>query len=496
MPAKVILEVIQGSMKGRCFEYDSHDVFLLGRRSHCHASIDDDYVSRHQFLMEASPPTVRLMDLGSTHGTIVNDRKYGGREQVDLNNGDRICVGKTELLVRIIEPDADAHVDKIPPAVVGGTLVVPDSPDIPGSPGSPQDEPPQHSNPVKLPSIGSCIQCGHDLYPTDPNYQLDKDPFSDSVCPTCRGTDAVGIKGLFQKARNAWKQFGIGNNWDGYRIESELGRGSMGLVCKARRINDDRIVAIKSMLSKIEVSEKSRRMFCREIDVMRQLRHPNLVDFIETKYSANRFFFVMEYCNGGSLDSLMNKCGGKMDCQTAVPILIQCLEGLRSAHEAKIVHRDLKPANILIHGSDGNWTAKIGDLGMAKNFERAGFSGLSMTGTIGGTLGFMPREQLTNYRKVKPVSDIWSLAATFYNALTGFTPLDFPSRKDEKWLSDYYNAILTNEPVPLRDRDSTIPHGLAQVIDRALSTDPVCRYQSAGEMKADVLRSCSQFVAC
>ena len=185
-----------------------------------------------------------------------------------------------------------------------------------------------------------------------------------------------------------------------------------------------------------------------------------------------------------------------MDCQTAVPILIQCLEGLRSAHEAKIVHRDLKPANIMISGSDDNWTAKIGDLGMAKNFERAGFSGLSITGTVGGTLGFMPREQLTNYRKVKPVSDIWSLAATFYNALTGFTPLDFPSRNDGKWLSACFNAILNNEPVPIRTRDSTIPHGLAQVIDRALSIDPECRYQSAGEMKADVLRSCSQFVAC
>lgn len=195
----------------------------------------------------------------------------------------------------------------------------------------------------------------------------------------------------------------------------------------------------------------------------------------------------MEFCDGGSLAELTEKGGGTISCEAAVPILLQCLDGIEYAHQAKIVHRDLKPANILLSHSNAKSIAKVADLGLAKNFEHAGYSGLTMSGSVGGSFGFMPREQLTNYRDAKPVSDIWSLAATFYDALTGFTPLDFPSPSEQNWLSGVYNAILNDEPVPIRARDRAVPPRLDQVIDRALSVDPQSRYQSAGEMKADVL---------
>lgn len=291
MTAKVILEVTHGSMKGKCFEYHSHNVFLLGRRSHCHATIDDDYVSRHQFLLEACPPSVRLTDLDSTHGTFVNDRKYGGRvpanatpgdptrgpASVDLSDGDRIRVGKTELLVRIIESAASAPVDA-EAASAGATLQVPE---LNLAPTAPRDQPDRKPNSTELPTILRCAECGQDLYKTDTDQATDADLSSETICPGCRGTAAVGIKRLVHLARNVWKKLAVGNDWEGYRIESEIGRGSFGIVCRARRISDGRIVAIKSMLSKVAVSDQSRRVFNREIEIMRQLRHPNLVAFIE-----------------------------------------------------------------------------------------------------------------------------------------------------------------------------------------------------------------------
>ena len=102
---------------------------------------------------------------------------------------------------------------------------------------------------------------------------------------------------------------------------------------------------------------------------------------------------------------------------------------------------------------------------------------MTATGRFGGTYLFMPREQLTEFRYVRPTSDIWSLAATFYNMLTGCYPLNFGKSRDPM------EVILRDEPAPLRDRDGSIPAPLAAAIDRALSTDPKRRYPNAGEFQ-------------
>jgi serine/threonine-protein kinase len=89
----------------------------------------------------------------------------------------------------------------------------------------------------------------------------------------------------------------------------------------------------------------------------------------------------------------------------------------------------------------------------------------------------MPREQLTQYKYVRPASDLWSMAATFYFALTGSVPIDFPDEKKA------IQAILHSDAVPIRRRDVSIPQPLAAIIDRALATSPENRFASAGEMR-------------
>ena len=165
-----------------------------------------------------------------------------------------------------------------------------------------------------------------------------------------------------------------------------------------------------------------------------------------------------------------------MSLAKAAPIFQQSLEGLAHAHAKGFMHRDLKPHNLLLAGSEGKWTAKLGDFGMAKSFEQAGLSGMTVTGNAGGTPAYMPREQVINFRQVKPVTDVWSLGATFYGMLTGQLPRDFPRGVDPM------EVVLGGRIVPIRERDADIPKKLAEVIDRSLAVNPKDRWQDAAQM--------------
>ena len=107
---------------------------------------------------------------------------------------------------------------------------------------------------------------------------------------------------------------------------------------------------------------------------------------------------------------------------------------------------------------------------------------MSMTGGYAGTPVFMPREQITNFKYVKPVSDVWSMAATIYNLLTGAHPYPFTKERDP------IDVILNEQIIPLRQRDSTLPAAFAAVLEKALAVKTKDRFQDAGEMLAAMKR--------
>jgi len=166
----------------------------------------------------------------------------------------------------------------------------------------------------------------------------------------------------------------------------------------------------------------------------------------------------------------------------AIPIMVHVLDGLSHAHSKDIVHRDLKPQNILLKQEQKGVRAKISDFGLSKNFTQAGFSGMTITGTYAGSYPFMPREQVTNFKYVKPVSDIWSLAATFYFLLTGQLPRDMREGDDP------LEAILTGVIIPIRARRPDLSKDLAQIIDKALLNNPVNRFQDASSMRKAIIK--------
>jgi serine/threonine protein kinase len=266
----------------------------------------------------------------------------------------------------------------------------------------------------------------------------------------------------------------------GFEVGPLLGRGGMGTVFKARRQSDGATVALKLMRPGMVVDTKSRETFAREVEVTASLRHPNVVTLYEHGLEGDTFYFALEYCPGGSLAAALLKREDPLEVETAVRVTLQALEGLAFAHEQGFVHRDIKPENILLADADLR-TAKLADFGLAKSFELAGLSGMTATGVVAGTLYFMPREQITHFRLLRPASDVWSMGATLYHMLTFRYPRDFPPEADP------LNVILSGGTLPLRQRDPWLPARLAEVVDRAVADDLGQRYATAAEFR-DALR--------
>ena len=328
------------------------------------------------------------------------------------------------------------------------------------------------ANPPK-PAPLRCEDCGKDV-----SGEIGQGRRGAYVCKTCRKKAARDPAALLQQLlRKVKPAAGKALEIGGYELEKKLGEGAFGAVYRGRRKKDGQQVAIKVMLAKVAVSASAREKFLREIEVMKDLLHRNIVAVMDHGSAGSAFYFIMELCEGGSVADLMARQGGKLSLAQAGPLMRQSLDGLAHAHSKGFVHRDLKPHNLLLAGTEGKWTAKIGDFGMAKSFQQAGLSGMTVTGNYAGTPAFMPREQVINFKQVKPVADVWSLGATFYAMLTGAIPRDFPRGVDPM------EVVLGGRIVPIRERDAGVPKKLAEVIDRSLLVNPKERFQDAAEFR-------------
>ena len=498
MSGTVTLAVIKGPISGQVFSFDSHDIFIFGRAPDCHACLpaDDRTASRHHFMIEVNPPDACIRDLGSLNGTFVNETKHGGRaatesaeeaagrkyDEVALQDRDSIRVGQTVFAVQISMPaqccDCGrdiAESDKKACEWVAGTHICPAcrvkaapavrTPPKPAQAAervAPRPEPP----PLR------CKECGKDVGGEVGRRR------GDYVCKSCQAKAegdpaAVLVRMLLEKYGRP-EGGGGERTIPGYEIRRKLGEGGMGAVYLATRVEDRREVALKVMLAKVAVDEHARKVFQREIEVTRSLHHPNCVELYDHGSAGSAFYFALEFCPGGSLDALMERRGGRLSLKESGAIMLQSLEGLSYAHEQGFVHRDLKPQNILLTAQEGG-DAKVSDFGLAKNFAEAGLSGMTAPGTAAGTFAFMAREQLVNFKYVKPVSDVWSMGATFYHMLTGQMPREFVRGKDP------VEIILGQPVVPIQKRMSSIPGKVAKVIDRSLDDEAKNRYQTAAE---------------
>lgn len=414
--SEIRLHVSHSDGSVETFTFKEHDTFLLGRMTDCHLCLPHDkLVSRHHFLLEVCPPKASLRDLGSLNGTHVNGKKCGGR-----NKGETPEQGALRKYPSIELHDGDA-------IAVGKSRIkinIIDSKDAAQVPAA------LHEDDFSLLSPAALRQ----LLFGSPEKELFTLP--------------------------------------GYRIQRELGRGGCGAVYLAHPEKKSEFVAVKLMLSRAQANARSIEQFKREMNVIAGLHHPNIVRFLDSGSDQGTFFFVMEYCDNGSLADIAKAQGGKLSLKQLMPWAMQALEGLAAAHAKGFIHRDIKPHNILVHRN----VAKISDFGLAKNFQKAGLSGMSLTGNYAGTPVFMPPEQITNFKYVKPVSDVWSFAASLYQLLSGKFPYCFDAKRDP------IDIILNESPVPIQERLPQLDKTLAAVIDKALARNPKDRYPDAGKL--------------
>jgi len=271
-----------------------------------------------------------------------------------------------------------------------------------------------------------------------------------------------------------------------YEIISEIGRGGMGVVYRARHLIWNEQKALKVLASEGAGAQQGLKGLLAEALVMRQLQHPHIVRVEDADYTEDdQPFVVMEYVDGQSLRQRLNNTL-TLAPEFALKIAAQTCSALSAAHQKGIIHRDIKPQNLLLaQNADGSESVKVIDFGIAKVREDAGlgFTGI-MTGTTGYfvcTPAYASPEQAQGMRggDLDGRSDVYSLGLVLYEMLTGRLP----------FAADNTQALLVQrlqvEPMPL-DRarpDLTFPPYVSGLVMKALERDRENRWRSADEME-------------
>jgi serine/threonine-protein kinase len=261
-----------------------------------------------------------------------------------------------------------------------------------------------------------------------------------------------------------------------YEVLGELGRGTFGIVYRARDARLGREVAIKVMHAGGKPSEEELVRFRAETEALGSLQYPNIVQVYDTGAHDGTPFLVMELIDGGNLAQKIN--GQPRPGRDAATLVETLARAMHAAHQKGIVHRDLKPANIMLT-ADG--TPKITDFGLVKRINHS--LGLSQTGQALGTPSYMAPEQASGrVHEVGPAADVYSLGAIFYELLTGRPPFRGPD------VLAVLDQVRSAEPLSPSRLVARLPRDLCTICLKCLEKDPRRRYASALDLADDLRR--------
>jgi len=254
-----------------------------------------------------------------------------------------------------------------------------------------------------------------------------------------------------------------------YFIERELGRGGMGIVLLARDVALDRLVAIKMLPTALAADSALRQRFIREARTAAGLSHPNIVPIHIVEEHGDLVFFVMGFVDGETLRERVER-NGPLTPRATMRLVQEVAWALAHAHQRGIVHRDIKPDNILIERASDR--SMVTDFGIA--WATAG-EGPGSEGEVVGTARYMSPEQACG-EPVDARSDLYSLGATAFYALTGrspFTATNVPALL-AKHVSEPPPQVSTVRP--------EVPAKLATLVNRCLEKNPADRFPSGDEL--------------
>jgi non-specific serine/threonine protein kinase len=268
----------------------------------------------------------------------------------------------------------------------------------------------------------------------------------------------------------------------------QLGAGGMGVVYEAEDTRLGRSVAVKFLSSELAKDAPMLERFEREARAASALNHPNICTVHAIEQNDRQSFIVMELVDGEPLSTRL--AGHPMEIGQLLDLAIQMADALESAHAKGIVHRDLKPMNMMV---TARGQLKILDFGLAK-FEGPGAasiqtasptaaprSDLTEAGTVFGTVHYMSPEQARGLA-TDTRTDLFSLGAILYQMASGDRPFEGDTQ------AVIFDAILNRDPRPLTEANPAMPEGLGPILEKALEKDRSLRYQTATELKTDLLR--------
>jgi eukaryotic-like serine/threonine-protein kinase len=286
-----------------------------------------------------------------------------------------------------------------------------------------------------------------------------------------------------------------GSRFGDYEILTEIARGGMGVVYRARHLSLNREVALKMILGGRQANEPALRRFRIEAEAVAHLDHPNIVPIYDVGEIYGHPYFTMKFVEGGSLSRHLDEFqlprpergphpGRAVLTQKATHLaglLAVVSRAVHHAHQRGILHRDLKPANILL---DGEGRPLVADFGLAKRVEVR--SNLTQSLTIVGTANYMAPEQAQGSKKpLTMTADVYSLGAILYEFLTGRPPI----------IGDSYMAtlikVVEETPIPPTERNPCVPADLETICLKALAKEPEQRYGTALELARDLERWCA-----
>lgn len=270
----------------------------------------------------------------------------------------------------------------------------------------------------------------------------------------------------------------------GYPLLRVLGRGGMGAVYETRGQRDERL-AIKVVADEERHNPEALRRLVSEARAVMAITSDHVVKVFEADADPEQRtpFIVMELLEGQDLGALL-RAGAPLEAAAAARIFTEACRGLDAAHRLGIIHRDVKPANLFLHElPSGEITTKVCDFGVAKKLfatdtEHTAMD-LTRTGGILGSPMYFSPEQSRNAKHVDHRTDVWSLGASLYEALSGRKPWEGCES-----VGDIIVALATQEVQPLAVIAPWVPPGLAAVVHRTLSRDPDARYASMADLAA------------
>ena len=257
------------------------------------------------------------------------------------------------------------------------------------------------------------------------------------------------------------------------RVEERLAAGGMGVVYRARHTLLDQDVAVKVLAPSLAADQEYVTRFFREAGAAGQIDHPNVIRVIDVGKFEDRYYLVMEYVAGDTLDRVIDT-ERRLSLERATKFIREIASGLAAAHRAGIIHRDVKPGNIIV-SPDGK--PHLTDFGLARHAENK--KGLTVEGTFLGTPEYASPEQVEG-KKLDHRTDLYSLGVTYYQLLSGTLPFlgESPMEIAIKRTKE--------EPRPLENAFPGADSRSCAVVMKLLQPEPGQRYQSATDLIRDL----------